>query len=86
MKRCRHANVVRLVEIIDDASAEKIYISGYFHPPPIYVKCLIIDKTISHGISRRRANPVANRMEKTPFDLVANSQDYERRTSGPGIP
>jgi serine/threonine protein kinase len=33
MKRCRHANVVRLVEIIDDPSADKIYISGYFHPP-----------------------------------------------------
>lgn len=29
MKRCRHANVVRLVEVIDDPLADKIYISGY---------------------------------------------------------
>jgi len=26
MKKCRHANVVRLVEVIDDPSAEKIFI------------------------------------------------------------
>ncbi len=29
MKKCRHANVVRLVEVIDDSSSEKIYISEW---------------------------------------------------------
>lgn len=27
MKKCRHANLVRLFEIIDDPNAEKIYMS-----------------------------------------------------------
>jgi len=27
MKRCRHANIVRLVEIIDDPKEDKIYMS-----------------------------------------------------------
>lgn len=29
MKRCRHANIVRLVEVIDDPAQEKIYLSSF---------------------------------------------------------
>lgn len=29
MKRCRHMNLVRLVEVIDDPRAEKIYMGEY---------------------------------------------------------
>jgi len=31
MKKCRHMNLVRLVEVIDDPQAEKIYMGGYLN-------------------------------------------------------
>ena len=75
MKKCRHANVVRLVEVINDPSAEKIFISES--------QCILtgsrkpIRFSNSHGVSGRWPYSMAKWTGWTTSDFITDPKNLE---------
>lgn len=82
MKKCRHANVVRLLEVIDDKLAQKIYLSAYpghqllldlslsYSSPCINILCFL-----SHGKPRGWRDKVAYNWRPTNLNSQPDSKD-----------